>query len=126
MGRLDITTIPRTREEQDIMLLIIVYCETACRDQRKAMQKITVSSVMTAVKKEFQERGIWKRDFSRKKKKKSPFECKCPPDLKSGKNGYYHRTPIDCLTTKAEIDKGRKWRKWELRHKKKKGRKKKK
>lgn len=64
MGRLDITAFPRTREEQNIMLVIIVYCQWHYRNQRKAGKKITVNTVMTAVKKEFQSRKIWNKDYS--------------------------------------------------------------
>lgn len=41
------------------------------------------------------------------KNKEEYFKCKCPDDLKNGKNGFYHRIPIECVTTKKDIAKVR-------------------
>lgn len=41
---------------------------------------------------------------------KFSLECKCPADLKTGKDGFAHITPLHCLTTKKEIKAERKRR----------------
>ena len=50
------------------------------------------------------------------------FKCKCPPDLKSGKDGLVHLVPIYCLTTEKEIAEERKRRKQRKFERKNKGR----